>query len=74
MRRAGNNEGDSGNAVAIDRCLRIWQVCELTGISRATVYRKVNDGNFPKPFHLSPMITVWRVSAIENWIREREQH
>lgn len=55
-----------------DRCVRIKQVVEMVGFSKPTIYRLINKGTFPKPFNISTNCVVWRVSAIEDWIKERE--
>ena len=44
----------------------------MTGMSRASVYRKIVEGTFPKPFKLGESMSAWRVATIEAWIRERE--
>lgn len=36
--------------------------------SRATVWRKVQAGEFPRPVKLSERITAWRTSDIRAWI------
>ena len=58
---------------AFNRCVRIRQVCEMTGMSRASVYRKIVEGTFPKPFKLGASMSAWRVATIEAWIAERER-
>ncbi len=61
-----------GSLAAFNRCVRLSQVCEMTGFSRATIYRKITDGTFPRPFKLGEKAIAWRVSVIEQWISERE--
>lgn len=56
-----------------NRCVRIRQVCEMTAMSRASIYRKVVDGSFPKPFKIGVSISAWRIATIEAWIAERER-
>lgn len=64
---------NSNSDVAVfDRCVRIKQVVEMVGFSKPTIYRLINKGTFPKPFNISTNCVVWRVSAIEDWIKERE--
>lgn len=66
-----DKEGSS--SAAFNRCVRIRQVCEMTGMSRASVYRKIVEGTFPKPFKLGESMSAWRVATIETWIAERER-
>jgi prophage regulatory protein len=39
--------------------------------SRATIWRKVQTGDFPRPVKLSERITAWRTSDIRKWIEEQ---
>lgn len=39
--------------------------------SAATLWRKVQDGSFPKPIKLSSRITAWRLADIESWLESR---
>ena len=35
------------------RIIRRDEVCQLTGLARATIYKKVADGSFPPPIRLA---------------------
>ena len=50
-----------------DRYLRIDIVLKMTGLSRSTLYRKVNDGTFPRQIQLSERCIGWRLSDVELW-------
>lgn len=64
---------NSNSDVAVfDGCVRIKQVVEMVGFCEPTIYRLINKRTFPKPFNISTNCVVWRVSAIEDWIKERE--
>ncbi len=52
-----------------DRILRINAVLERTGLSRSTMYRKMQDGTFPKNVQISTRCAGWRESAIDAWLR-----
>lgn len=52
-----------------DRILRIGTVLQLTGLSRSTLYRKVQQGTFPKQIKLSKRCAGWRQSAVNAWMR-----
>ena len=52
-----------------DRILRIRTVLQLTGLSRSTLYRKVQRGEFPKQIKLSERCAGWRQSAVNAWMR-----
>ena len=52
-----------------DRILRIGTVLQLTGLSRSTLYRKMQRGEFPKQIKLSERCAGWRQSAVHSWMR-----
>ncbi len=52
-----------------DRILRIGTVLKLTGLSRSTLYRKVQRGEFPKQIKLSERCAGWRQSSVNAWMR-----
>lgn len=52
-----------------DRFLRIADVLRLTSLSRATLYRKIQDGSFPAQVRLSQRCCGWRESAVRHWCR-----
>lgn len=54
---------------APERILRINTVLDRTGLSRATLYRKINDGTFPRQIKLSTRCAGWHESAINAWLR-----
>ncbi len=47
--------------------VRLPEVLKETGLSRATLYRKVQDGTFPKQVRIATRCVGWRRSAIEQW-------
>ncbi|EPN3276514.1 helix-turn-helix transcriptional regulator [Escherichia coli] len=60
--------------------LRILRMAELTailGISRSSIYEKLNpksryyDAEFPKPVRLGAASVGWRSTAIDEWIASR---
>ena len=48
----------------MDRLLRIAQVQEMTGLSRAGVYKMVADGRLPPPVRFSSRCVRWRESEL----------
>jgi prophage regulatory protein len=52
-----------------DRILRLKTVLERTGLSRSTMYRKMQNGSFPKNIQISTRCTGWRESAVNEWMR-----
>lgn len=54
---------------APDRILRLKAVLERTGLTRSTLYRKIQCGTAPKPLRLSTSCGGWRQSAVGEWMR-----
>jgi prophage regulatory protein len=52
-----------------DRILRLKAVLDRTGLSRSTLYRKMQSGSFPKQIAISARCAGWRESAIARWMR-----
>jgi prophage regulatory protein len=53
-----------------DRILRIRTVLQRMGLSRSTLYRKIQDGTFPRQVQISVHGAGWRESAINHWVAD----
>lgn len=53
-----------------DRIIRIKTVLALTGVSRATLYRKINAGSFPRQIKIAERCAGWRQSAVNRWLQD----
>ena len=53
--------------------LRLIQVRETTGLSRATIYRKIAAHEFPRPIRLGSRAVGWVEADVIGWMNEREQ-
>lgn len=51
-----------------DRIIRIRTVLARTGLSRSTLYRKMNDGSFPRQVKIGEHSSGWRESSINRWV------
>lgn len=60
-----------GGAVRSRRLVRLPEVLHRTGLSRSTVYRRMELGQFPKPYPLSSRIVAWAEIEIDQWIADR---
>ena len=56
-----------------EKLLRRRDVEELTGLSRASVYRLISEGEFPRPVRVSATGVRWKASDIAAWIKSRPQ-
>lgn len=54
-----------------DRIIRAKEVHTMTGLSRTTLWRMENKEEFPKRVSLGANSVGWRLSEVENWMRER---
>jgi prophage regulatory protein len=52
-----------------DGILRINAGPDRTGLSRSTLYRKIQNGTFPRQVHISLRCAGWRESAVNAWMR-----
>jgi predicted DNA-binding transcriptional regulator AlpA len=57
-----------------DEILTKRQVCNWLGVSEPTLFRHRRDGTGPKFIRLSARRVGYRHSAVEAWLRQREQH
>lgn len=48
--------------------LRIRTVVAMTGLSTATIYRKLIDRTFPQPVRLGLRCTRWRCEDVRLWV------
>lgn len=51
-----------------NRILRIKQVTNYTGLSRAAVYRLMQEKEFPRPIQLTKRCVGWEEKQIQTWI------
>ena len=50
------------------RLLRLPEVTEITGLSKATIYRRLAAGEFPAPVKVGPKSIRFRADDVEAWI------
>lgn len=53
------------------KVLRKRQLCELLGISPATLDRLRVRGDFPRPIILSVQSIAWTIESIDTWLSTR---
>ncbi|MCY4528256.1 MAG: AlpA family transcriptional regulator [Chloroflexi bacterium] len=54
-----------------DRLLRRRDVERITGVSRASIYRLMQQGVFPRPVKVGSTAVRWKESDIAAWIDSR---
>ncbi len=58
---------------ASKRFLRLRDVIAMTGLSRSTIYRKLSEGSFPQPIHVTEFRVGWSEATLVEWMNEREK-
>ena len=53
------------------RIIRRTDVQKMTGLSRSTIYKWMDEGLFPKPVKLGPRAVGWVEDHIDAWINDR---
>ena len=56
---------------AVERLIRFREVKRLTGLSGATLYRKMSARDFPRPVQLGAAARAWLLSEVQDWIARR---
>jgi prophage regulatory protein len=56
------------NAPFIDRFVRLPEIVQRTGLSRATIYRKMDRGEFPHSVRLSANVIAWYERDLQGWL------
>ena len=53
------------------RILRIADITRLTRLSKATIYRQIRVGTFPRPVKLGSRAVGWFADEIRDWLERR---
>jgi len=51
--------------------LKRKEVERITGLSRSTIYRLMDQGKFPRPLTVSSMAVRWIESEIQEWLDQK---
>ena len=47
-----------------EKYVRMKDIIEITKLSRATIYREIEKGRIPKPFHPTQRTSLWKVRLL----------
>ncbi|EHW0625777.1 AlpA family phage regulatory protein [Vibrio vulnificus] len=53
------------------RLMRLAEVMHMTGLSRASIYKFMEQGAFPNSVSLGARAVAWRYQDILNWVLEK---
>lgn len=62
-------EGDGPTRAPLGPLLRRPEVERETGLSRSTIYERMQAGTFPQPLRVGPRAVRWPANEIEEWKR-----
>ena len=65
------NKTDETPALAVDRLLSFRDLKARCTLSRSTVWRYVQRGEFPKPIKVTDRRIAWRESDVTRWLDKR---
>ena len=52
-----------------NRFMRLKEVLDITGLSRATLYRKIQAGTFPHQHKLAERCCGWKAYEVDVWLK-----
>lgn len=52
-----------------DELLTVKEVTQLTKMSKTTIYRKIQEGEFPKNRNFGGNLVRWSNNEIQSWMR-----
>ena len=55
------------------KVLRLPDVVARVGLSKSTLWRLINGGEFPEPIKLGPRATGWLEEEVDAWIKSRSR-
>jgi len=55
------------------KMLRLHEVVRRVTLSRATIYRMMHLGRFPKPMRIGLRTKAWIEEEVDAWFRERDK-
>jgi prophage regulatory protein len=70
--RPSEPKAESEPEPADDTMLDIKEVARITGLSKSTVNRMVDDGRFPRPVKLSPRRIGWPAVEVKAWVEDKD--
>lgn len=63
----------SAVSVVLDALLPIERVCAVTSLKRATIYREMAAGRFPRSIPIAGRRVAWSAADIARWISSKRE-
>lgn len=51
-----------------EKYVRMKDIIEITKLSRSTIYREIEKGRIPKPFHPTQRTSLWKTEDIIKFV------
>ena len=65
----GDDECDRTEKAGASALLRLPEVLARTGLSRSTIYVRLEQGRFPRPVSLGARAVGWIEAGVDEWMR-----
>ncbi|WP_439618349.1 helix-turn-helix transcriptional regulator [Shinella sp.] len=62
------SENPAAAVEPVETLLRLRDVMKMTTLGSTTIYKKMAEGNFPRPRNLGGNVVRWRMSDVQQWI------
>jgi len=60
--------------MTLDRYIRIKELAEMLSMCKSNIYRLIKQNKFPQQIKLTERTSVWRLSTIDEWIKDIEMN
>ena len=58
-----------------EQFIRLPKVMELVGVQKSAIWKWIGEGTFPKQLKLTPRVSVWKLSEVQEWMdKQIEMH
>lgn len=57
-----------------ERIIRVAECCEITGLSRVSLWRLERQNEFPRRVRITSYAIGWRLSEVMAWLATRPRH
>lgn len=57
--------------LSYDPLIKLPKVCEITGLSKSSIYEKMKEGSFPQSVQISSRSVGWLLSEVNAFVQER---
>ena len=55
----------------MSKLLKLPDLIEITGMSRSTILRMIDEGKFPRPIKLNLRTNAWVEAELKDWVNSR---